>query len=101
MQKVGFDVSGLIRSVVAHAAVFLYYIKAPVSTVIPHHLFTNNPSHLFQINPLHIRPLRATLHEPVRANARGTQLWLTHGTRGSLTVPSQFVSPLGHLVKSA
>jgi hypothetical protein len=85
---------------VAHAAVFLYYIKAPVSTVIPHHLFTNNLSHLFQINLLHVRPLSATLHS-VRPNARGTQLRLTHGTRGLLTVPSQSVSLSGYLVKSA
>jgi hypothetical protein len=34
--------------------------KAPVSTVVPRILFTNNPSHLFQINPLHTCPPRAT-----------------------------------------
>jgi hypothetical protein len=40
-------------------------LKAPVSTVVPHYIFTNNSSHIFQINPLHARPLRATnLHGP-------------------------------------
>jgi hypothetical protein len=38
---------------------YLYYIKAPVLTVVPCQLFINNPSHLFQTNPLHARPLRA------------------------------------------
>jgi hypothetical protein len=48
----------------------LYYIKAPVSTVVLCHLFTNNPSHLFQINLLHARPLRATnLHAPNHTSA--------------------------------
>jgi hypothetical protein len=28
-------------------------LKAPVSTFVMRHLFTNNPSQLFQINPLH------------------------------------------------
>jgi hypothetical protein len=28
-------------------------LKAPVLTVVPRHLFTNNLSQLFQINPLH------------------------------------------------
>jgi hypothetical protein len=28
--------------------------KAPVSTVVMRHLFTNNPSQLFQINLLHV-----------------------------------------------
>jgi hypothetical protein len=49
---------------------YLYYIKASVSTVIPHHIFTNNPSHLFQINLLHTRPLLATnLHVPNHTSA--------------------------------
>jgi hypothetical protein len=30
----------------------LYYIKAPVSTVVSRHIFTNNSSHISQINPL-------------------------------------------------
>jgi hypothetical protein len=33
--------------------IYLLKLKAPVSTVIPHHLFTNNPPQLFQINSLH------------------------------------------------
>ena len=35
--------------------VFLFYtiLKAPVSTVVTRHIFTNNPSQLFQINLLH------------------------------------------------
>jgi hypothetical protein len=32
---------------------FYTILKAPVSTVVSRHLFTNNPSHLFQINLLH------------------------------------------------
>jgi hypothetical protein len=31
----------------------LTVLKAPVLTVVPRHLFTNNPSQLFQINLLH------------------------------------------------
>jgi hypothetical protein len=40
---------------------FLLSISAPVSTVLPRHIFTNNSSHLFQINLLHVHSLRATL----------------------------------------
>jgi hypothetical protein len=61
---------------------YLYYIKAPVSTVIPHHLFTNNPSYLFQINPLHVRHLRATQHGPARPDAHGPQLVPRHRAVG-------------------
>jgi hypothetical protein len=32
----------------------LVILKAPVSTVVMRHLFTNDPSELFQINPLHV-----------------------------------------------
>jgi hypothetical protein len=50
-------------------SLYLYYIKAPVSTVVPRHLFTNNPSYLFQINLLHARPLRtANLYVPNHAS---------------------------------
>jgi hypothetical protein len=39
---------------VARRLTFIYTIlKAPVSTVVSRHLFTNNPSQLFQINLLH------------------------------------------------
>jgi RsiW-degrading membrane proteinase PrsW (M82 family) len=42
---------------------FIYTIlKAPVSTIVLRHLFTNNPSQLFQINPLHAQ--MAVRHEP-------------------------------------
>jgi hypothetical protein len=51
-------------------SLYLYYIKAPVSTVIPRNLFTNNPSYLFQINLLHARPLCTTnLYVPNHASA--------------------------------
>jgi hypothetical protein len=30
----------------------LVMLKAPVSTVLSRHIFTNNPSQLFQINPM-------------------------------------------------
>jgi hypothetical protein len=36
-----------------------YYIKASISTIVLHHIFTNIPSHLFKINPLHAHPFRA------------------------------------------
>jgi hypothetical protein len=39
-------------------AIISISIKAPVSTVVPRLIFTNNPSHLFQIKPLHVRPSR-------------------------------------------
>jgi hypothetical protein len=39
---------------------YLYYIKAPVSTVVMRHFFTNNPSQLFQINPLHVYRCQTT-----------------------------------------
>jgi hypothetical protein len=35
-------------------------LKTPVSTVVMHHLFTNNPSQLFQINPLHVYRYQTT-----------------------------------------
>jgi hypothetical protein len=55
-----------------YSILYLYYIKAPVSTVVPRHLFINNPSYLFQINLLHVRPLRATLHGLARPDARSS-----------------------------
>jgi hypothetical protein len=35
-------------------------LKAPVSTVVMRHFFTNNPSQLFQINPLHVYRCQTT-----------------------------------------
>jgi hypothetical protein len=35
-------------------------LKAPVSTVVMCHFFTNNPSQLFQINLLHIYKYQTT-----------------------------------------
>jgi hypothetical protein len=40
---------------------YIYTIlKAPVSTVVIRHFFTNNPSQLFQINPLHVYRCQTT-----------------------------------------
>jgi hypothetical protein len=94
---------------------YLYYIKAPVSTIIPYHLFTKDPPHLFQINPLHARPSvqptstsqttpphidgqTMAWHGPARPDARGSSLRPRHNTP-LLTVPSRPVSPSCHLVK--
>jgi hypothetical protein len=35
-------------------------LKAPVSTVVMRHFFTNNPSQLFQINLLHVYRCQTT-----------------------------------------
>jgi hypothetical protein len=73
-------------------------LKAPVSTVVPHYLFTNNPSKLFQINLLHAYiwpndgPARAT-------RPRATTLAQARHA-GLLTVSGQPVSPSVHLIKS-
>jgi hypothetical protein len=40
--------------------VFYTILKAPVSTVVMRHFFTNNLSHLFQINPLHVYRCQTT-----------------------------------------
>jgi hypothetical protein len=49
--------------------VFYTIFKAPVSTVVMRHLFTNNPSQLSQINLLHVyRWLNGAWHGP---HARG------------------------------
>jgi hypothetical protein len=40
-----------------HIYIYIYIftiLKAPISTVVMRHFFTNNPSQLFQINPLHV-----------------------------------------------
>ena len=58
----------------------LYYIKAPVSTIVPVHLFTNNTSHIFQINPLHARSLHEiNLHVPNHTSAIDGQTVARHG----------------------
>jgi hypothetical protein len=36
-----------------HLVIFYTILKAPVSTVVMRHLFTNNPSQLFQINSMY------------------------------------------------
>jgi hypothetical protein len=40
---------------IAHESIYIYTIfKAPVSTIVMRHIFTNNLSQLFQINLLHV-----------------------------------------------
>jgi hypothetical protein len=65
---------------------YIYTIlKAPVSTVVPRHFFTNNPSQLFQINPLHV--YRWPNGGPARAR-RPRATTLAHARHaGLLTVP--------------
>jgi hypothetical protein len=91
----------------------LYYIKAPVSTIVPVHLFTNNTSHIFQINPLHARSLHEiNLHVPNHTSAIDAKRWANTGSLGpthtgrssgpcTLTVSGRPVSPSVHLVKLA
>jgi hypothetical protein len=43
----------LINSASGNGIIIYNILKAPVSTVVSRHLFTNNPSQLFQINSLH------------------------------------------------
>jgi hypothetical protein len=78
---------------------FIYTIlKAPVSTVVMRHLFTNNPSQLFQINSLYA--YRWPNGGPARARrTRATTMAQTRHV-GLLTVPGQPVSPSAHLIKS-
>jgi hypothetical protein len=73
--------------------IYIYTIfKAPVSTVVVRHIFTNNPLQLFQINPLHA--YRWPNGGPARArHPRATTLAQTHHV-GLLTVPGQPVGPL-------
>jgi hypothetical protein len=79
--------------------IFRYFyaiLKAPVSTVVTRHLFTNNPSQLFQINLLHA--YRWSNGVPARARCpRATTLAQAHHA-SLLTVPGQ---PSAYLIKSA
>jgi hypothetical protein len=60
------------------ASLVLIYtiLNAPVSTVAPRHIFTNNSSQLFQINLLHA--YRWPNGGPHGPDAHGPQLWPRH-----------------------
>jgi hypothetical protein len=93
-----------------HAScVFSTILKAPVSTVVPRHLFTNNLSQLFQINSLYVHLVCATnLHVPEHTftyrwpnggSVRARRPWATALAQahyaGLLTVSGQPVNPFG------
>jgi hypothetical protein len=66
-------------------------LKAPVSTAVPHHLFTNKPSQLFQINSLHAYSWPNGVPTWVRRLRATTLAQACHA--GLLTVLGQPVSP--------
>jgi hypothetical protein len=75
---------------------YIYTIyKAPVSTVVMRHFFTNNSSQLFQI-----KLIRCTSIDAKQRPTRDTTMAQTRHV-GLLTVSGQSVSPSIHLIKSA
>jgi hypothetical protein len=77
---------------------FYTILKAPVSTVVPRHLFINKPSQLFQINPSH--GYRWPNGGPAWAR-RPRATTLAHARHaGLLTVPGQPFSSSDHLINS-
>jgi hypothetical protein len=71
---------------------YIYYIKALVSTVVSRHIFINNSSHVFQINPLHA--VQEVGLNP-RPDGRRASRWPNGGptpaghSSGLLTVPTR------------
>jgi hypothetical protein len=74
-------------------------LKAPVSTVVIRHLFTNNPLQLFQINSLNAYKWPNDRPTRVRRPWATTLAQTRHD--GQLTVLDQLVSSSAHLIKSA
>jgi hypothetical protein len=79
--------------------IYIYTIlKAPVLTVVPRHLFTNNLSQLFQINLLHA--YRWPNGGPAWARRQRAITLAQACHAGLLTVSGQPVRPSAHLIKS-
>jgi uncharacterized membrane protein YcgQ (UPF0703/DUF1980 family) len=71
-------------------------LKAPVSTVVTHHLFTNKPSQLFQINPMHA--YRWPNGGPAQTRRPQATTLAQARYAGLLTMSGQPVSPTTHLI---